>query len=221
MKPQPDVADILIRPYQSTDRAAVYEIAADTAYFGAPVEAFLDDRRLFNDAFAGYYTRYHAHTSWVAESPGGVAGFLFGCPSTPQRDRQWAGYLVSQVLPRALTRRYRLGRRTASYACAMLAGFVRGEEPHPNLDEYPAHLHINVRDGLRGQGIGRRLIEAYLGQLMQLNVPGVHLNTTSYNLAAWHLYEKMGFILLESHPNRFWTRSVGEGVENRCYGLKL
>lgn len=39
-----------VRPYRQADREAVMRLAADSAAFGAPVEAFLDDRRLFCDA---------------------------------------------------------------------------------------------------------------------------------------------------------------------------
>ena len=42
---------VFVRPYESRDRAAVLQIAADTAFFGAPAEAFLDDRRIMQDAF--------------------------------------------------------------------------------------------------------------------------------------------------------------------------
>lgn len=90
-----------------------------------------------------------------------------------------------------------------------------------DLNEYPAHLQIDVKQGYRGEGIGRRLIEAYLEQLRQLGVCGVHLGTTNHNEAACYLYEKIGFQLLDSHPNRYWTQMLGHEVANRSYGLKL
>jgi hypothetical protein len=43
-----------IRRYERRDCAAVYRLAADTAFFGDPVEAFLDDRALFCRAFVAY-----------------------------------------------------------------------------------------------------------------------------------------------------------------------
>ena len=45
------IDEVKIKPYQQSDRDDVFCIAADTAFFGEPVEAFLDDRRLFCDAF--------------------------------------------------------------------------------------------------------------------------------------------------------------------------
>lgn len=40
-----------IRPYYPNDRDALFRIAGDTAFFGNPIEAYMEDRRLFLDAF--------------------------------------------------------------------------------------------------------------------------------------------------------------------------
>jgi ribosomal protein S18 acetylase RimI-like enzyme len=69
--------------------------------------------------------------------------------------------------------------------------------------------------------LGRKLIEVYLEQLKGMNIRGVHLETTSHNEAACHLYEKIGFQMLDEKPNRFWTQMLGYAVYNRSYGLKL
>src|SRR5687767_4188416 len=42
--------DITIRPFELHDRESVFRLAADTAFFGEPLEAYLDDRRLFCDS---------------------------------------------------------------------------------------------------------------------------------------------------------------------------
>ena len=213
--------DMIIRPYRISDLAAVLEISADTAFFGEAVEAFLEDRRLFTDAFARYYTEYETDLVWVAESQVGIIGFLFGCADTISQSRRWRGYIARRVLVKAILGKYKLGRRTASFAWGMLVGTLCGEEPRVDLGAYPAHLQIDVREGYRGEGVGRRLIETYLEQLGQKGVQGVHLTTTSHNEAACHLYEKVGFRLLDERSNRFWTRLLGFEVKNRSYGLKL
>jgi len=213
--------DSTIRHYQPSDQLVVFEISADTAFFGEPVEAFLEDRRLHTDAFTRYYTDHEASYVWVADSPQGMIGFLLGCADTSQLSKRWRRYIITKVVLRALSGQYKLGRRTASCAWGMLVGMIRSEEPKVDLVQYPAHLQIDVKQGYRGEGVGRRLIEAYLDQLHQLGFCGVHLGTTSHNVAACHLYEKIGFELLDSRPNRFWTRMLGFDVENRTYGLKL
>jgi ribosomal protein S18 acetylase RimI-like enzyme len=207
--------DALIRPYQASDQPEVFQIAADTAFFGEPVEAFLEDRSLFCDAFVRYYTTHEARYVWVA------IGYLLGCAETSLQTGRWMRHILSNVMGGVIGGRYQIGRRTLSYALGMVTGFVRGEVPGVKLVDYPAHLHINVKGGSRGSGVGRRLIEAYLGQLRQQGVRGVHLETTNLNQAACHLYEKTGFQILGAHTNRFWTKRLGIQVENRRYGLKL
>ncbi len=210
-----------IRLYQPGDQAVVLDLAADTAFFGEPVEAFLEDRILYGDAFARYYTEHEAGYAWVADSQDGIIGFLLGCADTMKQSRQWRRNILENVLVNAITGRYRLGRKTASFAWGMLLAEIRGESPKIDLDKYPAHLQIDVREGYRGAGVGRLLIEAYLAQLRDLGITGVHLETTSHNVSACHLYEKVGFVMLDHRPNRYWSRMISEEVENRSYGMKL
>ncbi|MFZ2095402.1 MAG: GNAT family N-acetyltransferase [Anaerolineales bacterium] len=183
--------------------------------------SFLEDRDLYIDAFARYYITHETPFVWVAERSDGVIGFLFGCTDTALQLKRWRKYIISQVLLKALSRKYKLGKSTASFALGMLSGLIRGEEARVNLDEYPAHLQIDIMEGFRGEGVGNRLIQAYLEQLRGLDMREVHLETTSHNEAACHLYEKVGFRMLDERPNRFWTRKLGFEVQNRSYGLKL
>jgi ribosomal protein S18 acetylase RimI-like enzyme len=213
--------DIFVRHYHPTDLQSVFDISADTAFFGDPAEAFLEDRCLYNDAFTRYYIEHEADHVWVAEGSETVIGFLLGCINTIYQSTHWRNYIVNTVLVKALSGSYKLGRRTAGYAMGMLLGLLREEKPIVDMVVYPAHMQIDVMQGYRGMGVGQRLIDAYLEQLRQLRVRGVHLGTTSHNQTACRLYEKMGFQLLESHPNRFWTKKLGMAVNNRSYGLIL
>ena len=206
-----------IRPFQPSDQPAVFEIAADTAAFGASVETFLEDRRLFQEAFYAYYTRFESAHSWVACLGDPVVGFLMGCPDTTLKDPLWQRLVLPGVIGKALRGGYHLGQKTWRFAFSLLWDTLRGHLPHPDLTLYPAHLHINVREGFRGAGLGRQLIETYVGHLRGLGVPGVHLDTTSENRLACHLYEATGFRILAAAPNTYWTRRMGRPVENRCY----
>jgi hypothetical protein len=58
--------ELLIRPYQPKDRESVFRIAADTAFFGAPIEAYMEDRNVFLDAFYAYYIDLEPEHAWVA-----------------------------------------------------------------------------------------------------------------------------------------------------------
>jgi len=213
--------NLMVRPYDPADRAAVHRIAADTAFFGEPVEAFWEDRRLFCDVFISYYTDMEPEHGWVACADEEVVGFLMGCLNTATQRRRVVQAILPGVVWRALRGRYRFGEFTWRYVAVLTRASLRGEFAHVDLAIYPAHLHINVDACWRGRGLGYRLIEAYLGQLRQLGVPGVHVITTSMNEAACRLYTSVGFRLLDVRPTRIWAHLVDRPVENRSYGLRL
>jgi ribosomal protein S18 acetylase RimI-like enzyme len=210
-----------VRPYTRADRAAVFRIAADTAFFGEPVESFLEDRDLFCDLFYRYYTDLEPEHAWVAYTDEQVVGFLLGCVNTTIQRQRWVRKILPDAIWRVIRGKYRLGARTWRYAWGMARGALYGEFLHVNMRQYPAHLHVNVAATWRRHGLGGRLIEAYLNQLRQLGLPGVYLDTTDLNAAACRLYEKMGFQVVDSRPTRQWEQLVFQPVINLCYALKL
>lgn len=210
--------DLAIRRYRAADRADLQRIAADTAFFGEPVEHEMEDRRLFLDFFYAYYTDIEPEHIWVACAEQRVVGFLTGCFNTARKERIWQRQILPRVLWRLFTGRYHLGRRTRRFMRALIAAGWRHENPTVDTHIYPAHLHINLDASLRGQGLGRRLMQAYLDDLRANGVPGVHLGTTSYNIAACQLYERMGFQLLAARPTRIWAHIIDRPIELRAYG---
>jgi GNAT superfamily N-acetyltransferase len=212
---------IIVRPYELKDRHDVLRISADTAVFGEPVEAIMEDRRLFIDAFTTYYTDYEPDYLWVACVDERVVGYLTGCVDTISQQRRTIRRTILPLVGRVILGKYRLGRKTLNYARHMVIDAVYTEYPRFDLDQYPAHLHINVEAGMRGRGLGRQLMAAYLDQLREMGVVGVFLGTTDINAAACRLYESLGFKVLDRRQTRVWQDVIAGPVENRTYGLRL
>jgi ribosomal protein S18 acetylase RimI-like enzyme len=212
---------ISIRSYQPGDREAVLNIAADTAFFGEPVEYFMEDRHLFNDAFYRYYTDIEPEHGWVLCVEGNVVGFLMGATNSHIHHRR----LLSNILPTLLSRiargYYRIGSKTINYSMRLIWAYLCGEHTSVNLNDFPAHLHINILPTYRGHGLGKKLMKTFIQQLQQENIPGVHLITTNRNIIACRMYESLGFKLLDSRITHLWKNWIDGLVENRCYGLKL
>ena len=215
------MTDLTVRPYQRADRDAVFRIGADTAFFGAPIEAYMEDRNIFLDAFYAYYTDLEPEHAWVACADGKVVGFLMGCVDSHSHGWKYRRFVLPRLLGNLFRGKYRFGKRSFGYFGGLLGGILRREFTHVDWNTYPAHLHINVDSAWRGYKLGQRLMDAYLDQLRRLGARGVYLDTTSLNEVACRLYEKVGFRLLEARPDRFWAKWFGHPVDNRCYGLKL
>jgi ribosomal protein S18 acetylase RimI-like enzyme len=210
-----------IRPYHQNDREGLFKIAADTAFFGQPIEIYMEDRRIFLDAFYAYYTDYEPEHCWVATANDEVVGFLTGCVDTLKKDQIVNKKINPKVLFRLIRGYYKVGPKARQYLNRMWRSKRQHLYPSVDLDQYPAHLHINVDEHWRGFGIGVRLMKVYLDQLSYLRVPGVHLGTSSENIAACQLYEKLGFQLLEEKPSIMWEGIVDHPVISRAYGLNL
>ena len=210
-----------VRPYREEDRSVVLGIAADTAFFGHPVERFMEDRRIQQDFFVAYYLDHEPEHAWIAEADGGVVGYLTASTGGATAGRKKA-FTALRAASRLATFRYRVGPATRRYALRAAAAAARGEYPKADARLYPAELHINLCAAARGLGLGRRLLEACLDQMTALGVPGIHLNTTSQNHAALRLYEKLGFELLARRPATVWEPWLpGTSVENLLYGKRL
>jgi GNAT superfamily N-acetyltransferase len=210
---------VCIRSFESADADAVCEISADTARFGEPVESILEDRRLFVDLFSWMYVSYFPETCWVAEPEGQVVGYVTGCLDTGAYERLFRHNLL-RVGWRVCLGRYRVGRRTLRTG----VGFVREAIcrcPVPDLVRYPAHLHINVTAPYRGQGVGYRLISAYLAYCRKNSIPGVHLRTSDQNTVALHLYRKMDFETLYQFSSLYHSIANRRPVQAILMGITL
>ena len=66
---------------------------------------------------------------------------------------------------------------------------------------------ICVMPGYQGHGLGRRLMEATLTALRELNFTGLSLTVTSANQRAVQLYEKLGFVKIKTFTAGVWQAS--------------
>ena len=203
------------------DRDTVLSISAEAGFFGQPVESILDDRSIFCDLQYRYYVDLEPGHAWVAEVQGRVVGAIVGTADTRAMRGQWLRRVLPGFVWRAITCRYRLGRRSVRRLVPHVLSALRSEAPRVDLTAYPAQLHINVSAEERGRGLGRGLMEAFLAQLRQEGSPGVHLRTTNLNVAACGLYSSMGFVLMAERRTREWEDVIPGPAFNRVYGLRL
>ena len=102
-----------------------------------------------------------------------------------------------------------------------LAGsFFKGELKSPDCSrQYPAALHLNIKDGYRAGGTGRKLIEKYLDYLQENKVRGVHFGTISDKAAGF--FTKLGFEVLFRNTRSYHLDILGQVVNYYIFGKKL
>jgi ribosomal protein S18 acetylase RimI-like enzyme len=197
-----------VRPYRPEDRAAVRHIAYLTGLFGDPITAFVPDEELFADLWTTVYTDVFSELALVATLEAQTVGYIIGVANGRALTMAYLRHVLPLVASRSIRGEYRNWRKSLPYIVRLAL------EPaaHAPLEDFPAHLHINLLEQARGHGLGRALLEQFLLQLEALGVPGVQLSTTDRNVAAVHLYERFGFRVWSSNRIKAYEPMFAGGV---------
>lgn len=193
-----------IRAYRADDRAAVADICVRTAAGGDDARGVYSDDALMPEVFALPYVAYQPELAFVVDDGAGRAiGYVIAVADTAAFvewwNREWTpGFTARHPEPGPAT-----GREPKFTEQQLLDA---GREPErmliAELDEYPAHLHIDLLPELQGQGFGRRLIETLRDALAERGVAGLHLSMDAANVKARAFYDRLGFVELpSSRPN--------------------
>ena len=181
----------MIRSYRPEDRAEVYDVCVRTASAGDDARGRYPSDELPGDIWAGPYLELEPELAFVVESQGPdgsrVAGYILGTADT----RAFVEQYRSRWLPRFAARYPDVNDDTRA-----------GHRPErmlvPGVDEYPAHLHIDLLPELQRQGWGRRLIRCFLDAAAERGAAGAHLSFDPANTGAGAFYERLGFRPLPS-----------------------
>ena len=210
--------DVLIRRFEPRDRAAIREIACDTADRGAPIERIFPDREVAADLLTAYYTDDEPDAAWVAVLGERVVGYVIGCVETRRSQRLNALRIIPRTVWRGILRGVLTRQETWQLAHIAWRTFWRGGYARQiSLTAYPAHLHVNLREGFRGQGLAQQMVERFLEQLREARVLGLHVSVRGDNDAACRLFQRLGFtelgryplVLPDDHDQHHWTILYG------------
>lgn len=193
---RPASGELVVRPYEAGDRAAVRDVCYRTGYMGDPIDWQWRDEPSFADVFCGYYTDGEPESAFVVEVDGAVAGYLLGCVDSR---RAWN---PGRIIGRHIVRRGLLWRRGAAGVIWRGIGDAVVDVASRRVDlrdlefrdpRWPAHLHIDLLPVARDRGAGRQLVTAWFGRLRSLGVAGCHLQTMAENGSALAFFEALGF----------------------------
>ncbi|MGN6206577.1 GNAT family N-acetyltransferase [Humibacter sp.] len=182
-----------IRPYRPSDRDAIYEICLGTGRSGKDATGWLENDDVLPDIYALPYVDLAPETAFVVDVAGRARGYILGVADTAA----FVDRLRSEWLPGFEAKYPLTGEDSPTQR------FVRdGRRPErmliPELDEYPAHLHIDLLPDLQGQGLGRMLVRTLTTELRSRGVPGLWLEYGADNVGAGAFYRRLGFAPLPS-----------------------
>lgn len=184
-----------IRRYQPGDLARLREICVLTGAAGGDATGRWSTDALLPDLFLEPYVTASPDWAWVVDDGDGPLGYVAAVPST----RRFVQWWRARWMP-WFAESYAPPTEPFSPEDELVH---RGFEPEvmliPEVDEYPAHLHIDLLPQAQGRGYGRELIERHLvSALAEAGVPGVHLVIDGANVRAAGFYRSLGFDQLPS-----------------------
>ena len=193
-----------IRDYKPGDEQAANYVCLKTGDRGKDGEPFYkEDPNALGRIYVAPYLRFSPELALILEDDEGVCGYALAVLDSREffdrYENSWRPALCEQFPdpagdPSAWNRVQEVHHlyHEPDYFC-----------PEP-YEEYPSHLHIDFLERVRGQGMGRRMIEELIARLRSMGSPGVHLGMSNVNDAAYGFYVALGFQELIRHGNAIY-----------------
>ncbi len=195
---------IAIRPATLQDLPGAYRVCLRTGDAGGDATARYRNPDLLGHVYVGPYVVGEPRHALVATDEDGVAGYCLAARDT----LAFAAWAEASWWPQL---RAQHPRRADGTPDAEVIELLH-EPPVASADiveQYPAHLHIDLLERVRGTGTGRRLIEQQLAQLATAGAPGCHLTVGTTNGNAISFYRHLGWQVL------------AEDAEETVMGIRL
>ena len=191
---------LTLRAYRPDDLGALYAICLQTGDASKDATPLHTDPQLVGHIYAAPYGVLEPENVFVAEDDEGVAGYVVGTHDSDRfeerLERDWwpdlrARYADTTGMTEADRNR--------------IAAIMRPESsPADIVARYPAHIHMNLLARLRGQRVGTRLLEMWVGQAKAAGVRGIHLGASASNSGGIAFWTRSGFTPLREAPGAVW-----------------
>lgn len=171
-KPKPTDSQISIHRMRDVDNAEALVPGMEAVFFAASsTQSFENDaaRIAFRERWLGRFLHHDPQWVYVA---------LKDVPSGPDQRPNVVGYLIGALDDPAEAQRF-----------ADL-GYFQTFKAYTK--DFPAQLHVNLAEDVRGQGQGSRLVAAFISDAKKHGVAGVHV-VTGEGARNVGFYNRLGF----------------------------
>jgi GNAT superfamily N-acetyltransferase len=199
-----------LRSVGATDLHALYAISLATGFAGTNAAHLYKDGMLMGHIYSAPYACLEPDLALVAEDVGGVAGFAVGATDTEgwetRLEREWWPDLRKQYPdPEGTPSDWTADQKR----CAMIHHPER--TPTEIAHKFPAHVHVNLLPRLQHQGLGSRLLRAWLDLARDRGALAVHAGVNRANVRALQFWVRHGFRPLTSDGGA--TRTAWMGLQ--------
>ncbi len=187
---------LTIRKYHPSDIISLYNICLITSNKGKDVKEFKEEPDLLGHLFVGPYVTLEPELCFVLLNNYIPYGYILGTKDTEyfyhQCETKW--------FP-PLRKRYTLPPEHAENSRLNLIKKIlhQGHKPKDNFEQFPAHLHIDILPAAQGKGMGKKLMNEFIKELKNQNVPGLHLEVGKSNTNAIKFYKNFGFNVIKEY----------------------
>ncbi|WP_113260723.1 GNAT family N-acetyltransferase [Agrobacterium cavarae] len=182
------------------DEEALYAICLATGDAGKDASHLYADDKIVGNIYAVPYLHLCPDNAFVAEDGKGVCGYIVGATDTAayqeRLEQAWWPklrelYPLAEDEANALPEEHR--KRVA---------FIHQPSPMPAavLQNYPAHIHMNLLERARGTGGGCRLLSMWVEMARSNNIRGIHLGANPENHNGIAFWQARGFSPLAGMP---------------------
>ncbi len=180
----------VIRPYQASDRDAVYDVAVRTGAAGQDARGLYSTDDLIGDIYAGPYLHLEPEHAFVLDNGIRAVGYVIGTADT-------VGFVAAyreRWLPLMSQRYQPLAGEPGTAEERKLADLYNPESMlMDELATHPAHLHINLLPDYQGAGFGRTMVDTFLASVAAAGVGSCYLAVRPANTSALGFYERLGW----------------------------
>ena len=186
---------IEIRTLQLVDEEAIKDICFVTSAWGRDGKEELRD--LIALRWCLHYLRYekeHCHVAVDSEKEYAVVGYLLCALDTKQYEMDYKEKtlpLIDEEIKR-LQPKPGLAQMKLKKDFFLSSKINLGAKVKKVIEEYPAHIHIDIYPSHHRRGIGRMLFSAHEEHLRKIGCEGYHLTVGTSNETAVRFYQAMG-----------------------------
>ena len=190
-----------IRQAKIRDIDDLYEICIRTGNNGEDSRHVYNNHEALGIYYVGPYVVYEQDLAFVLEDKLGICGYVLGAKDTKiffkaMTEKWLPKYQKRFPMPKGDPKNWNLDQK-------IIALIHNPKVSIPDsLNNFPAHLHIDLLPRARKKGNGRRMIETLHKKLEILGIKGVFLDVGINNLNAQSFYEKIGYKKLEVTPSQ-------------------